>query len=299
MNKTQIKIFLIALPLVVAIFGCATTTPMPKVSTVASTNVSAVALSQLEIGPWTYPETSAWGMTGSSCEQSAPPQQSPIDFTKFPSFTSWVAKTSLASISQVPNGKFDAHDQNVVFMPFTRTQIIISPGVGGTMAFNYTLLGFHFHQPPEHIVVANQKGMAEMHIKASDQFGDIAVFAFLMEPSSGTDTSLTSLLPTIQNAITNTGPATVNAVNFSPVLYKFSTSYYYSYMGSLTTPPCTTNIRWYVLASPLTASADVLTSLLTALGTAGMPNGGTLPHGNARYPQTLTSPPPTVYMVFP
>jgi carbonic anhydrase len=33
-------------------------------------------------------------------------------------------------------------------------------------------------------------------------------------------------------------------------------SHYYHYVGSLTTPPCTEGVEWYILSKPVSASLD-------------------------------------------
>ncbi|MGB5462094.1 MAG: carbonic anhydrase family protein, partial [Aureibaculum sp.] len=36
---------------------------------------------------------------------------------------------------------------------------------------------------------------------------------------------------------------------------------YYTYSGSLTTPPCTENVRWYIFKEPITVSVDQVKQL--------------------------------------
>jgi len=52
---------------------------------------------------------------------------------------------------------------------------------------------------------------------------------------------------------------------------------YYLYKGSLTTPPCTESVRWFVLRSPLKVSADQVRGFVQIAGR------------NAREPQPLYS----------
>ena len=41
---------------------------------------------------------------------------------------------------------------------------------------------------------------------------------------------------------------------------------YYRYEGSLTTPPCSEGVRWFVLKHPVTASAAQISRLAAVLG---------------------------------
>lgn len=43
---------------------------------------------------------------------------------------------------------------------------------------------------------------------------------------------------------------------------------YYSFAGSLTTPPCTQGVQWIVMAEPITASAVQIAKLKRAIGNA-------------------------------
>ena len=45
--------------------------------------------------------------------------------------------------------------------------------------------------------------------------------------------------------------ATINALGLLP-----KDKGYYTYTGSLTSPPCTENVQWYVLKKPMEVSAD-------------------------------------------
>jgi carbonic anhydrase len=40
-------------------------------------------------------------------------------------------------------------------------------------------------------------------------------------------------------------------------------NHYYHYVGSLTTPPCTEGVQWYILKQPVTASKDQIQTMRT------------------------------------
>jgi len=67
---------------------------------------------------------------------------------------------------------------------------------------------------------------------------------------------------------------------------------YFTYTGSLTSPPCTEGVKWYVMKRPLGVQAEQL-STLTALfaGNANFAAG----HGNNRNTQPINNRPVYYY----
>jgi carbonic anhydrase len=83
--------------------------------------------------------------------------------------------------------------------------------------------------------------------------GSVAVLAFLAELStSGTNfpffDSVFAYLDVISTpgTYTETGP-----LDFSGLISHFYSREVYAYLGSLTTPPCTQNVPWFISAEPL------------------------------------------------
>jgi carbonic anhydrase len=54
---------------------------------------------------------------------------------------------------------------------------------------------------------------------------------------------------------------------------------YYKFMGSLTTPPCSENVKWHVLKTPLTISKEQINAFFSQFG---FPNNRPIQNTNGR-----------------
>lgn len=132
-------------------------------------------------------------------------------------------------------------------------EFVCDPGnkltIGGTQ---YELLQFHYHAQSEH-QVDGKKSPLEVHFvhKATDS--DFAVIGVLFE--EGASNSLfnqyLSRFPAEEG--TYTDHSEIELTELLPL-----NKSYYHYSGSLTTPPCSEVVHWYVLKNKLTASASQL-----------------------------------------
>lgn len=134
-------------------------------------------------------------------------------------------------------------------------QVNYAPGskisVGGR---DYQVVQFHFHHPSEEEIRGRRYDMV-MHIVHKDSEGHLAVVAVLMKIGREN--------PALQNAWTHLpatpgseqaiGGASVNLADLLPV-----TKSYYTFAGSLTTPPCSEGVRWFVLQTPVEISSAQL-----------------------------------------
>lgn len=240
-----------------------------------------------------YPESVANGWTG-ECPNSAPAseprptppnvQQSPIDFTS-PAIAPVVVS---AAVNVFRPGSFDAHDNNIVFS---------SPlSLDWNEKSTYTPLGFHFHSPVEHVLPTSggfdtAPPQLEIHIKAADASGKVVVFAVQYRADSAvTDDSPT--LDALYDSIVR-GAEGYRGVSLFDTLVLFRRHPFYSYVGSLTTPPCTTGVRFYVAKSPQRIPPAQMTKVLGILNRTGMPTP------NNRFPRQLTRPAPVVTLITP
>jgi len=111
---------------------------------------------------------------------------------------------------------------------------------------DYKLLQFHFHGHSEHTVDGKQYDLVA-HLVHKSSEGDLAVVGVLFEEGEAN--------PFLDKVIKNVGKnAMLNVAEMLPE----DTEHYYHYQGSLTTPPCSEGVQWYVLKQPVTASKEQL-----------------------------------------
>jgi carbonic anhydrase len=123
-------------------------------------------------------------------------------------------------------------------------QVNYAPGSSITVGdTRYQLVQFHFHHPSEERI--NGKG-AEMvaHLVHAAPNGNIAVVAVLLDAGAANPviTSLWQHLPTREGPEQKLDDVQVDATGLLPKDHG-----YYTYAGSLTTPPCTEDVTWFVL----------------------------------------------------
>lgn len=111
----------------------------------------------------------------------------------------------------------------------------------------YTFKQMHFHDPSEH-TVQGVRYDAEFHFVHQSDDGALAVLALLAK--SGAES--TAWAPFIDAAQDSAGGRSIGNVDLA-ALFPDSLDHF-SYDGSLTTPPCTENVLWLVLETPVEIS---------------------------------------------
>ena len=122
-----------------------------------------------------------------------------------------------------------------------------SISVGGK---RYALKQFHFHRPSEEKI--NGKGFEmTIHLVHADQEGKLAVVAVLLQ--RGQDNPMVhrlwSDLPKEKEKEEDFSDVQINAAGLLP-----ADRGYYTFTGSLTTPPCSEDVTWFVLKHPVTVT---------------------------------------------
>ncbi|HQQ75964.1 MAG TPA: carbonic anhydrase family protein [Thermoanaerobaculia bacterium] len=127
----------------------------------------------------------------------------------------------------------------------------------------WALLQLHFHAPSEHSLDGLHYPM-EMHLVHAGPDGKpgLVVGVFLVQGGDNPAfTPLLSDLPKVKGARKDDSSVTVDLAKLLP-----ENRAYLAYDGSLTTPPCTEGIRWYVLQSPMGITGEQLGAFVTVPG---------------------------------
>jgi carbonic anhydrase len=119
----------------------------------------------------------------------------------------------------------------------------------------YELVEFDFHHPGEEAVKGKLSDMS-VHLVHRGADGKMAIIAVrLMEDMGSPNAVLAALWPHLPRTAgaTETVAEMVNAGGLLP-----ADRGYWTYMGSLTTPPCTEGVHWFVFEQDLSLSRNQL-----------------------------------------
>lgn len=131
-------------------------------------------------------------------------------------------------------------------------QVDVGQGMGLTvMNKRYELLQFHFHRPSEERVNGRAFDMV-VHMVHRNLDGQLAVVAIFLEKGSEHP-----LIQTLWNNLPLEKSMDVTPENvIDPNKLLPENRSYWTYMGSLTTPPCTENVLWMVLKQPVQVTGE-------------------------------------------
>jgi carbonic anhydrase len=198
-------------------------------------------------GPDTWASMdSAWAACAEGLEQS------PIDLAN-------ATKTELPGIGiDAPSGQEVAvlNQAGVIDALDNGHTIQINAKTGETLTVGdetYALVQFHFHAPSEHTVDGEHFPM-EMHLVHQAQDGALAVAGVFIEEGA-VNPSIAPLWAQLAEA-----PGTETTVQipleFADHLFSGDPTGVYYYGGSLTTPPCSEGVSWYIRRTPTQLSTD-------------------------------------------
>jgi carbonic anhydrase len=132
-------------------------------------------------------------------------------------------------------------------------QVNYAPGSFITVGdHRYQLLQFHFHRPSEERIQGKSYQMVA-HLVHADSEGKLAVVAVLLEKGTANSTiqEIWDKLPKTQGKEETVPGVEINASGLLP-----KNTAYYTYPGSLTTPPCTEGVTWLILKTPVDLSSE-------------------------------------------
>lgn len=146
-------------------------------------------------------------------------------------------------------------------------QVAFSKGYPGRVFIGrdmYPLVQFHFHTPSEHIVEtdSNPAGVqygGELHFVHQREDGKLAVLTVFLDGSHGSAAEHPILKMIINQTPEEPAPGDRPAFNSTGAglpldpskLFPIESERIFTYAGSLTTPPCSEGVSWYILSEPL------------------------------------------------
>ena len=133
-------------------------------------------------------------------------------------------------------------------------QVAVTGGSISLLGKSYQLIQFHFHRPSEERVNGKSFDMVAHLVHRSEE-GKLAVVAVLLE--TGRENAF---IQTVWNnlPLEKNEAVVPPALSLDPAQLLPDDRRYYTYMGSLTTPPCSEGVLWLVLKQPQQISADQL-----------------------------------------
>mgnify|MGYP001794274795 CR=1 FL=1 len=116
----------------------------------------------------------------------------------------------------------------------------------------FELLQFHFHHPSEHKVEGKPFPM-ELHLVHKSKQGSLAVIGIFIKEGEANQAlqKIWQEMPMKQGKEKTISNVNINASDLLP-----EDQDYYSYFGSLTTPPCSETVNWIVLQEPIEFSTS-------------------------------------------
>ncbi len=127
----------------------------------------------------------------------------------------------------------------------------------------FTLLQTHSHNPSEH-TVDGQSFPLEVHLVHQGAAGELAVVSVLFRLGAPNPAIQSMIDAAPQEGGSDTQlSAPMTSAGFLPADIS-----YYTYMGSLTTPPCTEGVEWIVMTETLEVSKEQVDQLSALTGSA-------------------------------
>ena len=119
---------------------------------------------------------------------------------------------------------------------------------------SYDLLQFHFHSASEHTVDGHRFAL-EMHLVHANEAGELAVVGVLFDEGDSNEflAGFFGELPAKEGATTVNPATSLNPIDVLP-----EDRSHFVYDGSLTTPPCSEGVHWFVMSNAVSISSGQL-----------------------------------------
>ena len=138
---------------------------------------------------------------------------------------------------------------------YTAVRVNYAPGNGNLLFVGeqrYELTQFHFHHPSEESIHGEPYDMVA-HLMHESSDGKVAGVAGLLKAGSRANAVVQQLWKDMPK--TPSKEELIAGVEVNPTGLLPRDTSYYTYKGSLTAPPCTEGVTWFVLRTPMDISA--------------------------------------------
>ena len=143
--------------------------------------------------------------------------------------------------------------------------IQVNRGQGSSITVDgekYDLLQFHFHTPSENTVGGKPYDM-EMHLVHKSAKGQLAVVGVFLK--AGKDNAVLAKawehMPSHAGHKEQVASVSLNAADLLPADRSYN-----RFNGSLTTPPCSEGVKWFVMKQPIEVSAAQVQAFAKVIG---------------------------------
>jgi carbonic anhydrase len=125
----------------------------------------------------------------------------------------------------------------------------------------YELVQYHFHAPSEH-TIDGEHAPLEAHFVNRSTNGELAVFSVLFEEGEH-NADLGPVFSALPNGPDD--PRHLEGLDIDVIELRPRPDSFYRYQGSLTTPPCSEQVQWIVVADKYQISAEQMAGIVSHL----------------------------------
>lgn len=130
----------------------------------------------------------------------------------------------------------------------------------------YNLLQYHFHSPSENTIKKKPYDM-EVHLVHKNDKGELAVVGVMLQ-GGGSNKALEPVWSSISKEANKEVALTAQ---FNPADLLPAKQSFYHFKGSLTTPPCSEGVNWFVMKEAINVSAEQVKAFVATVGSNARP----------------------------
>lgn len=209
---------------------------------------------------WSYDRPELWGDLEANKTCRTGKEQSPINITRIANLMGDTGEVSLIDSYKPQDFLVRNTGHSMVFeVAGQRNSKLYINGVP------YSLIRFHYHTPSEHTVMSAHYPM-EIHFVHQNAQGYLAVVAVLVNVGKN-NPHLSQMIAGLPPYLANNG--VLRDFDIDALMPKDSSVY--AYQGSLTEPPCTERVQWFVKTTPIHADNKQIGALSKTHGDNARP----------------------------